>query len=83
MEKWTEDIQMAIDLAEKSNGPTPELLASSPPDNSKWWGCAQGHKDCPHGERWVPRPRGQITLGRAPERVGLLSMPLGSVVKWL
>lgn len=33
MEKWTEDIQMAIDLAEKSNGPTPELLASSPPDN--------------------------------------------------
>lgn len=33
MEKWMEDIQMAIDLAEKSNGPTPELLASSPPDN--------------------------------------------------
>ncbi|CAO2591919.1 FERM, ARHGEF and pleckstrin domain-containing protein 1 [Lemmus lemmus] len=33
MEKWTEDIQMAIDLAEKSNGPIPELLASSPPDN--------------------------------------------------
>ncbi|XP_008821814.1 FERM, ARHGEF and pleckstrin domain-containing protein 1 isoform X2 [Nannospalax galili] len=33
MEKWIEDIQMAIDLAEKSNGPTPELLASSPPDN--------------------------------------------------
>ncbi|XP_037656418.1 FERM, ARHGEF and pleckstrin domain-containing protein 1 [Choloepus didactylus] len=33
MEKWTEDIQMAIDLAEKSSGPTPELLASSPPDN--------------------------------------------------
>ncbi|XP_032773228.1 FERM, ARHGEF and pleckstrin domain-containing protein 1 isoform X1 [Rattus rattus] len=33
MEKWLEDIQMAIDLAEKSNGPTPELLASSPPDN--------------------------------------------------
>lgn len=33
MEKWTEDIQMAIALAEKSNGPTPELLASSPPDN--------------------------------------------------
>lgn len=30
---------MAIDLAEKSNGPTPELLASSPPDNSKWCGC--------------------------------------------
>uniref|UniRef100_F7GEK9 FERM, ARHGEF and pleckstrin domain-containing protein 1 n=1 Tax=Monodelphis domestica TaxID=13616 RepID=F7GEK9_MONDO len=33
MEKWIEDIQMAIDLAEKSSGPTPELLASSPPDN--------------------------------------------------
>ncbi|XP_055465555.1 FERM, ARHGEF and pleckstrin domain-containing protein 1 isoform X1 [Psammomys obesus] len=32
-EKWMEDIQMAIDLAEKSNGPTPELLASSPPDS--------------------------------------------------
>lgn len=35
MEKWVEDIQMAIDLAEKSSGPTPEFLASSPPDNSK------------------------------------------------
>lgn len=35
MDKWTEDIQMAIDLAEKSSGPAPELLASSPPDNSK------------------------------------------------
>ncbi|XP_040600396.1 FERM, ARHGEF and pleckstrin domain-containing protein 1 isoform X2 [Mesocricetus auratus] len=33
MEKWMEDIQMAIDLAEKSNGPAPELLAGSPPDN--------------------------------------------------
>ncbi|XP_029460341.1 FERM, ARHGEF and pleckstrin domain-containing protein 1 isoform X2 [Rhinatrema bivittatum] len=33
MEKWMEDLQMAIDLAEKSNGPDPELLASSPPDN--------------------------------------------------
>uniref|UniRef100_G3U1Z8 FERM, ARHGEF and pleckstrin domain-containing protein 1 n=1 Tax=Loxodonta africana TaxID=9785 RepID=G3U1Z8_LOXAF len=33
MQKWVEDIQMAIDLAEKSSGPTPELLASSPPDN--------------------------------------------------
>ncbi|KAM9319373.1 FERM, ARHGEF and pleckstrin domain-containing protein 1 [Gastrophryne carolinensis] len=32
MEKWSEDIQMAIDLAEKSSGPIPELLASSPPD---------------------------------------------------
>lgn len=36
MEKWVEDIQMAIDLAEKSSGPMPEFLASSPPDNSKW-----------------------------------------------
>ncbi|XP_057563366.1 FERM, ARHGEF and pleckstrin domain-containing protein 1 [Hippopotamus amphibius kiboko] len=33
MEKWVEDIQMAIDLAEKSSGPAPEFLASSPPDN--------------------------------------------------
>ncbi|XP_005992351.1 FERM, ARHGEF and pleckstrin domain-containing protein 1 [Latimeria chalumnae] len=33
MDKWTEDIQMAIDLAEKTNGPAPELLASSPTDN--------------------------------------------------
>ncbi|XP_073899202.1 FERM, ARHGEF and pleckstrin domain-containing protein 1 isoform X2 [Castor canadensis] len=33
MEKWVEDIQMAVDLAEKSSGPTPEFLASSPPDN--------------------------------------------------
>ncbi|XP_072267432.1 FERM, ARHGEF and pleckstrin domain-containing protein 1 isoform X4 [Pyxicephalus adspersus] len=32
MEKWSEDIQMAIDLAEKSSGPVPELLAGSPPD---------------------------------------------------
>ncbi|XP_075056029.1 FERM, ARHGEF and pleckstrin domain-containing protein 1 isoform X1 [Mixophyes fleayi] len=32
MEKWSEDIQMAIDLAEKSGGPIPELLAGSPPD---------------------------------------------------
>lgn len=38
MEKWVEDIQMAVDLAEKSSGPTPEFLASSPPDNSEWWG---------------------------------------------
>ena len=35
MDKWVEDIQMAIDLAEKSSGPAPEFLASSPPDNSK------------------------------------------------
>ncbi|XP_005374138.1 PREDICTED: FERM, RhoGEF and pleckstrin domain-containing protein 1 isoform X2 [Chinchilla lanigera] len=33
MEKWVEDIKMAIDLAEKSSGPTAEVLASSPPDN--------------------------------------------------
>ncbi|XP_004704331.1 FERM, ARHGEF and pleckstrin domain-containing protein 1 [Echinops telfairi] len=33
MEKWVEDLQMAIDLAEKSSGPSPELLAGSPPDN--------------------------------------------------
>ncbi|OCT95444.1 hypothetical protein XELAEV_18013130mg [Xenopus laevis] len=32
VEKWSEDIQMAIDLAENSSGPVPELLASSPPD---------------------------------------------------
>ncbi|XP_053563799.1 FERM, ARHGEF and pleckstrin domain-containing protein 1 [Bombina bombina] len=32
MEKWKEDIQMAIDLAENSGGPVPELLAGSPPD---------------------------------------------------
>ncbi|XP_015270583.1 PREDICTED: FERM, RhoGEF and pleckstrin domain-containing protein 1 [Gekko japonicus] len=32
MDKWIEDIQMAIDLAEKCNGPTPEFLGSSPPD---------------------------------------------------
>lgn len=30
MEKWVEDIQMAIDLAEKSSSPAPEFLASSP-----------------------------------------------------
>ncbi|XP_069496846.1 FERM, ARHGEF and pleckstrin domain-containing protein 1 isoform X2 [Ambystoma mexicanum] len=34
MLKWMEDIQMAIDLADKSSGPVPELLASSPPDNN-------------------------------------------------
>ncbi|XP_078513638.1 FERM, ARHGEF and pleckstrin domain-containing protein 1 isoform X1 [Lissotriton helveticus] len=33
MVKWMEDIQMAIDLADKSSGPVPELLASSPPDS--------------------------------------------------
>ncbi|XP_023570931.1 FERM, ARHGEF and pleckstrin domain-containing protein 1 isoform X2 [Octodon degus] len=33
MEKWVEDIRMAIDLAEKSSSPTAEVLASSPPDS--------------------------------------------------
>ncbi|XP_053167077.1 FERM, ARHGEF and pleckstrin domain-containing protein 1 isoform X2 [Hemicordylus capensis] len=32
MDKWTEDIQMAIDLAENCNGPAAEFLGSSPPD---------------------------------------------------
>ncbi|XP_069826795.1 FERM, ARHGEF and pleckstrin domain-containing protein 1 isoform X2 [Dendropsophus ebraccatus] len=32
IEKWSEDIQMAIGLAEKSGGPVPELMAGSPPD---------------------------------------------------
>ncbi|KAM4044201.1 FERM, ARHGEF and pleckstrin domain-containing protein 1 isoform 1-T1 [Anomaloglossus baeobatrachus] len=32
IEKWSEDIHMAIGLAEKSGGPVPELMASSPPD---------------------------------------------------
>ncbi|XP_010893203.1 FERM, ARHGEF and pleckstrin domain-containing protein 1 isoform X2 [Esox lucius] len=33
MEKWMEDIKMAIDLAGSSNGPTSDLLASSLTDN--------------------------------------------------
>ncbi|KAJ6660894.1 hypothetical protein lerEdw1_017051 [Lerista edwardsae] len=33
MDKWTEDIQMAIDLAENCNGLAPEFLGSSPPDS--------------------------------------------------
>ncbi|RXN01965.1 FERM, RhoGEF and pleckstrin domain-containing protein 1 [Acipenser ruthenus] len=33
MDKWIEDIKMAIDLAEKCNGLAPELLASSPPES--------------------------------------------------
>ncbi|KAH0624508.1 hypothetical protein JD844_032057 [Phrynosoma platyrhinos] len=33
MDKWTEDIQMVIDLAENCNGPAPDFLGSSPPDN--------------------------------------------------
>ncbi|XP_063160893.1 FERM, ARHGEF and pleckstrin domain-containing protein 1 isoform X1 [Candoia aspera] len=32
MDKWTEDIQMAIDLAENCNDPAPEFLGNSPPD---------------------------------------------------
>ncbi|XP_073425648.1 FERM, ARHGEF and pleckstrin domain-containing protein 1 isoform X3 [Dendrobates tinctorius] len=32
IEKWSEDIHMAIGLAEKTGGPVPELMASSPPD---------------------------------------------------
>ncbi|XP_073520274.1 FERM, ARHGEF and pleckstrin domain-containing protein 1 isoform X2 [Phyllobates terribilis] len=32
IEKWSEDVHMAIGLAEKSGGPVPELMASSPPD---------------------------------------------------
>ncbi|KAM4608326.1 FERM, ARHGEF and pleckstrin domain-containing protein 1 [Polymixia lowei] len=33
MEKWMEDIKMAIDMAETSNGPSSDLLASSLTDN--------------------------------------------------
>ncbi|PWA33809.1 hypothetical protein CCH79_00017222 [Gambusia affinis] len=32
MERWVEDIRMAIDLAEQSSGPNAELLSTSPPD---------------------------------------------------
>lgn len=50
MDKWVEDIQMAIDLAEKSSDPAPEFLASSPPDNSKCprapEGLARTGRDC-------------------------------------
>uniref|UniRef100_A0A668AD70 FERM, ARHGEF and pleckstrin domain-containing protein 1 n=1 Tax=Myripristis murdjan TaxID=586833 RepID=A0A668AD70_9TELE len=35
MEKWMEDIKMAIDMAETSNGPSSDLLASNLTDNSK------------------------------------------------
>lgn len=46
---------MAIDLAEKSNGPAPELLASSPPDNSKWRGpLVQRTRLWPQVTRWAP-----------------------------
>ncbi|XP_030636646.1 FERM, ARHGEF and pleckstrin domain-containing protein 1 isoform X3 [Chanos chanos] len=33
MEKWIEDIRMAIELADKCNGPSPEALGSSLPDS--------------------------------------------------
>ncbi|XP_077430223.1 FERM, ARHGEF and pleckstrin domain-containing protein 1-like isoform X1 [Vanacampus margaritifer] len=33
MERWVEDIRMAIDLAEQSNGPHMDLLSTSPSDN--------------------------------------------------
>nr|XP_057907118.1 FERM, ARHGEF and pleckstrin domain-containing protein 1-like isoform X1 [Doryrhamphus excisus] len=33
MERWVEDIRMAIDLAEQSNGPHTDLLSTSPPEN--------------------------------------------------
>ncbi|XP_023698321.2 FERM, ARHGEF and pleckstrin domain-containing protein 1-like isoform X2 [Paramormyrops kingsleyae] len=33
MERWMEDIKMAIDLARKSNGPSSELLATSRPES--------------------------------------------------
>lgn len=35
MEKWVEDIKMAIELADKCNGPSAEILSSSFTDNSK------------------------------------------------
>lgn len=35
MERWVEDIRMAIDLAEQSSSPNVELLSTSPPDTSK------------------------------------------------
>ncbi|XP_051913740.1 FERM, ARHGEF and pleckstrin domain-containing protein 1-like [Hippocampus zosterae] len=33
MERWVEDIRMAIDLAEQSDGPRADLLSTSPSDN--------------------------------------------------
>ncbi|KAK5891094.1 hypothetical protein CgunFtcFv8_018385 [Champsocephalus gunnari] len=33
MERWVEDIRMAIDLAEQSSSPTSDLLSTSPTDN--------------------------------------------------
>uniref|UniRef100_A0A8C7IG31 FERM, ARHGEF and pleckstrin domain-containing protein 1 n=1 Tax=Oncorhynchus kisutch TaxID=8019 RepID=A0A8C7IG31_ONCKI len=42
MEKWMEDIKMAIDLAETSNGHTADLLARSLTDNkAEWDSCAE------------------------------------------
>lgn len=35
MEKWVEDIKMAIELADKCSGPSAEILSSSFTDNSK------------------------------------------------
>ncbi|KAF3857095.1 hypothetical protein F7725_008954 [Dissostichus mawsoni] len=35
MERWVEDIRMAIDLAEQSSSPTSDLLSTSPTDNSE------------------------------------------------
>lgn len=35
MDKWTEDLQMAIDLAENCNDPASEFHGNSPPDTSK------------------------------------------------
>lgn len=35
MDKWMEDVKMAIEMAKTSNGPSSELLTSSLTDNSK------------------------------------------------
>ncbi|MEQ2180778.1 hypothetical protein GOODEAATRI_004892, partial [Goodea atripinnis] len=35
MERWVEDIRMAIDLAEQNSNPNTDLLSTSPPENSK------------------------------------------------
>lgn len=35
MEKWMEDIKMAIEVAKTSNGPSSDLLTSNLTDNSK------------------------------------------------
>ncbi|XP_028972374.2 FERM, ARHGEF and pleckstrin domain-containing protein 1 isoform X3 [Esox lucius] len=35
MEKWTEDIRMAVDLAERTNGPSTELLSTSLTDSKE------------------------------------------------